>query len=74
MEVPWDAEHVVSAATRRQRQMAWVPAAGMSVIPQREGEGSVWEREKEWREQDTAREKKKLQISEEILEKMRTAF
>lgn len=38
--LPRDAEHVVSAATRRQRQMAWVPAAGMSVIPQRERERS----------------------------------
>ncbi|KAF3858087.1 hypothetical protein F7725_011288 [Dissostichus mawsoni] len=39
MEIPWDSEHVVSPATRRQRQMAWVPAVGMSVIPQREREG-----------------------------------
>lgn len=39
MKVSWDAEHVVSAATRRQRQMAWVSAVGMSVIPQREREG-----------------------------------
>lgn len=38
--LPRDTEHVVSAATRRQRQMAWVPAAGMSVIPQRERERS----------------------------------
>ncbi|MEQ2248079.1 hypothetical protein ILYODFUR_015589 [Ilyodon furcidens] len=37
--VPRDAKHVVSAATRRQRQMAWVPAVGMSVIPQRERKG-----------------------------------
>lgn len=50
-------EHVVSAATRRQQQMAWVPAAGMSVIPQREGEGSVWGREKERRaERSTGKE------------------
>jgi len=47
MEVPWDSEHVVSAATRRQRQMAWVPAVGMSVIPQREREGEERERERE---------------------------
>ena len=54
MEVPRDAEHVVSAATRRQRQMARVPAAGMSVIPQRErerererGRGREGERERE---------------------------
>ena len=50
MEVPWDAEHVVSAATRRQRQMAWVPAVGMSVIPQREREGE--ERERREREEE----------------------
>lgn len=37
--VPRDAEHVVSTATRRQRQMAWVPGVGMSVIPQRERKG-----------------------------------
>ncbi|CAJ1072774.1 neurogenic differentiation factor 6-B-like [Xyrichtys novacula] len=47
MEVPWDAEHVVSTATRRQRQMAWVPAVGMSVIPQREREGEERKRERE---------------------------
>lgn len=61
MEVPWDTEHVVSAATRRQRQMAWVPAVGMRVIPQRERESTrggekerVWGREEEREEQNAA--------------------
>lgn len=49
--LPRDTEHVVSAATRRQRQMAWVPAAGMSVIPQRERERRGEERRerRQWR-------------------------
>lgn len=64
---------MVPAATRRQRQMASVPATGMSVIPQREGEGSVCverERQKERAEHST----EEAADSEEILEKMRTAF
>lgn len=55
MEIPWDSEHVVSPATRRQRQMAWVPAVGMSVIPQREREGK--EREKRESSTQPGREK-----------------
>lgn len=47
---------MVSAATRRQRQMAWVPAVGMSVIPQREREGEERESERERGEREEEKE------------------
>lgn len=67
---------MVPAATRRQRQMASVPATGMSVIPQREGEGIVFvERETERERKERAEHStEEAADSEEILEKMRTAF
>ena len=51
---------MIGAATRRQRQMAWVPAlaVGMSVISQRQRKGKDRERERE-RERETEGERER---------------